>query len=161
MVVVRSSSLLPGVWLCDFSFVQSRSDPVCFQVVGFTTVRMSNRDLSLDDGKLIIPRNANIFLPVGLPHMSSAVYKDADQFLPERWLEPDADYMPGGLSEHNPTLALGFVQQNVLPVAALYDRTFDRVLLLRAYKRALTNACKRAQPLPVVVHGTGFQLNDL
>jgi len=71
---------------------------VCFQVVGFTTVRMSNRDLSLDDGKLIIPRNANIFLPVGLPHMSSAVYKDADHFLPERWLEPDAEYMPGGAS---------------------------------------------------------------
>ena len=57
---------------------------------------MSNRDLVLDDGKLIIPRNANIFLPVGLPHMSSAVYKDADQFLPNRWLEPDAEYMPGG-----------------------------------------------------------------
>ncbi|KAL0023129.1 hypothetical protein WJX77_004743 [Trebouxia sp. C0004] len=63
-------------------------------VVGFVTVRMSSRDLSLDDGKLVIPRNANIFLPVGLPHMSSAVYKDADQFLPERWLEPDAEYMP-------------------------------------------------------------------
>ncbi len=59
---------------------------------------MSNRDLSLDDGKLIIPRNANIFLPVGLPHMSSAVYKDANQFLPERWLAPDAEYMPGGVS---------------------------------------------------------------
>jgi cytochrome P450 len=71
---------------------------MCFQVVGFVTVRMSNRDLSLDDGKLVIPRNANIFLPVGLPHMSSAVYKDADQFLPERWLEPDAEYMPGGVS---------------------------------------------------------------
>lgn len=71
---------------------------MCFQVVGFVTVRMSSRDLSLNDGKLIIPRNANIFLPVGLPHMSSAVYKDADQFLPERWLEPDAEYMPGCVS---------------------------------------------------------------
>ena len=96
MVVVQSSCSLPGVCPCDLSFIQSRSYPVCFQVVGFTTVRMSNRDLSLDDGKLIIPRNANIFLPLGLPHMSSAVYKDADQFLPERWLEPDAEYMPGG-----------------------------------------------------------------
>lgn len=98
LLVVRSSCLLPGGWFCDRSYVQSRSDPMCFQVVGFVTVRMSNRDLSLDDGKLVIPRNANIFLPVGLPHMSSAVYKDADQFLPERWLEPDAEYMPGGVS---------------------------------------------------------------
>ena len=26
--------------------------------------------------------------------MSSAVFEDADQFLPERWLQADAEYMP-------------------------------------------------------------------
>lgn len=64
-------------------------------MVGFVTVRRSKRDLVLADGTMI-PRNSNIFLPVGLPHMSSAVYKAADQFIPERWLEPDAEYMPHG-----------------------------------------------------------------
>ena len=63
-VVVRSSCLLPAGCLRESPYVQSRPDPTCFQVVGFTTVRMSNRDQSLDDGKLVISRNANIFLPV-------------------------------------------------------------------------------------------------
>ena len=65
-------------------------------MVGFVTVRKSKRDLVLPDGT-VIPRNSNIFLPVGLPHMSAAVYKAADQFIPERWLEPDAEYMPYGM----------------------------------------------------------------
>ena len=59
------------------------------------TVRMSDQDLSLKDGQLIIPRKCPMFLCLGLPHMSSATYQDADKFLPERWLEPDAEYMPG------------------------------------------------------------------
>ncbi len=51
-------------------------------------------DLVIDDGRLVIPRNTTIWIPLGLPHASSAIYKDADQFLPERWLEANAEYMP-------------------------------------------------------------------
>ena len=65
------------------------------QVVGLPTLRMSKqRDLVLDDGKLVIPRNTTIWIPLGLPHASSAIYADPDTFIPERWLEPDAEYMP-------------------------------------------------------------------
>ena len=54
------------------------------------------RDLVLDDGNLIIPKDTPIFMPVGCPHTSSAVFEEADLFKPERWLQPDADYMPTG-----------------------------------------------------------------
>lgn len=65
------------------------------QVVGLPTLRMSkHRDLVLDGGKLVIPRNTTIWIPLGLPHTSSAIYDSPDQFLPERWLEPNAEYMP-------------------------------------------------------------------
>lgn len=65
------------------------------QVVGLPTLRMSkHKDLLVDNGSLLIPRNTTIWIPLGLPHASSAIYKDADQFIPERWLEPDAEYMP-------------------------------------------------------------------
>ena len=65
------------------------------QVVGLPTLRMSkHRDLIIDDGRVRIPRNTTIWIPLGLPHASSAVYPNADQFLPDRWLEPDAEYMP-------------------------------------------------------------------
>ena len=65
------------------------------QVVGLPTLRMSKgRDLVMDDGKLVIPANTTIWIPLGLPHMSSAIYDHPDRFLPERWLEPDAEYMP-------------------------------------------------------------------
>lgn len=65
------------------------------QVVGLPTLRMSkHQDLLVDNGSLLIPRNTTIWIPLGLPHASSAIYKDADQFIPERWLEPNAEYMP-------------------------------------------------------------------
>ena len=64
------------------------------QVVGFVTARLSKQDLVLQDGNLIIPKNCSIFLPLGCPHMSPAIFPDADRFLPERWLEADAEYMP-------------------------------------------------------------------
>ena len=65
------------------------------QVVGLPTLRMSKgRDLVMDDGKLVIPRDTTIWIPLGLPHMSSAIFDQPDQFLPERWLEPNAEYMP-------------------------------------------------------------------
>ncbi len=65
------------------------------QVVGLPTLRMSkHKDLLVDNGSLLIPRNTTIWIPLGLPHASSAIYKDADQFIPERWLEPDAEYVP-------------------------------------------------------------------
>ena len=61
-----------------------------------TTVRQSKgRDVVLDDGKLIIPRDIPIFLPIGALHRSHAVYQNADDFLPERWLASDADYLSG------------------------------------------------------------------
>lgn len=65
------------------------------QVVGLPTLRMSkHHDLVLGDGKLTIPRNTTIWIPLGLPHASSAVYDQPDHFLPERWLQPNAEYMP-------------------------------------------------------------------
>lgn len=71
------------------------SGAALMQVVGLPTLRMSKqRDLVLDGGQLVIPRNTTIWIPLGLPHTSSAVYDKPDQFLPERWLEPDAEYMP-------------------------------------------------------------------
>ena len=48
----------------------------------------------MQDGDLVIPKDCTIFLPVGCPHMSSAIFENVDQFLPERWLEPDAEYLP-------------------------------------------------------------------
>ena len=64
-------------------------------MVGLPTLRMSKgRDLVTDDGKLLIPRDTTIWIPLGLPHMSSAIFDHPDQFLPERWLEPNAEYMP-------------------------------------------------------------------
>lgn len=67
----------------------------CMQVVGLPTLRMSkHRDLVLEEGKLVIPRNTTIWIPLGLPHASSAIYDQPDQFLPERWLQPNAEYMP-------------------------------------------------------------------
>ena len=67
------------------------------QVVGVVTMRISKgRDLVLDNGKLLIPRDTIIHLPIGLPHTSSAVFEEAHVFKPERWLAPDADYMPAG-----------------------------------------------------------------
>ena len=65
------------------------------QVVGLPTLRMSkHKDLLVDNGSLLIPRNTTIWIPLGLPHASSAIYKNADQFIPQRWLEPNAEYMP-------------------------------------------------------------------
>ena len=65
------------------------------QVVGLPTLRMSKgRDLVVDDGKLVIPCDTTIWIPLGLPHMSPAIFDQPDQFLPERWLEPNAEYMP-------------------------------------------------------------------
>lgn len=63
------------------------------QVVGLPTLRMSKgRDLVMDDGKLVSPRNTTIWIPLRLPHMSSAIFDRPDQFLP--WLEPNVEYMP-------------------------------------------------------------------
>ncbi len=74
---------------------QSTKCGCVIQVVGLPTLRMSkHKDLLVDNGTLLIPRNTTIWIPLGLPHASSAIYKDADQFIPERWLEPDAEYMP-------------------------------------------------------------------
>ena len=64
------------------------------QVVGIATLRACDQDLVLQDGNLVIPRRCPIWMPQGLPHMSSAIFPDADRFLPERWLEPDAELMP-------------------------------------------------------------------
>lgn len=61
-----------------------------------TTVRQSKgRDVVLNGGKLVLPRDTPIFLPVSAPHRSSAVFENADDFIPERWLAPDADYLSG------------------------------------------------------------------
>lgn len=66
------------------------------QVPGMTTVRESKgRDVVLGDGKLVIPRDTPIFLPIAALHRSSAVYEHADDFIPERWLASDADYLSG------------------------------------------------------------------
>ena len=67
-------------------------------MVGLPTLRMSkHRDLVIDQGRLRIPRNTTIWIPLGLPHASSAIYQQADCFVPERWLEPNADYtLPSG-----------------------------------------------------------------
>lgn len=43
-----------------------------------------------------MPKGCQMFLPLGLLHMSSALYKDADRFLPERWEEADAEYISEG-----------------------------------------------------------------
>ena len=64
------------------------------QVVGIATLRACDQDLVLQGGDLVIPRRCPIWMPQGLPHMSSAIFPDADCFLPERWLEPDAELMP-------------------------------------------------------------------
>ena len=64
------------------------------QVVGIATLRACDQDLVLQDVNLVIPRRCPIWMPQGLPHMSSAIFLDAGQFLPERWLEPDAELMP-------------------------------------------------------------------
>ena len=60
-------------------------------------MRMSKgRDLVLDDGNLINPRDTVIHLPIGLPHTSHVVFDEAELFKPQHWLAPDADYMPTG-----------------------------------------------------------------
>lgn len=87
------------------------------QVAGIVTMRMSRgRDLVLDGGKIVIPRDTIINLPVGCPHTSSALFEEADLFRPERWLELDADYVPTG--DHRKTFMLNldcilaqFIQQ--------------------------------------------------
>ena len=67
------------------------------QVVGVVTMRISKgRDLVLNGGKLLIPRDTIIQLPIGLPHTSSAVFEEAHVFKPERWFAPEAEYMPAG-----------------------------------------------------------------
>ena len=68
-------------------------------MVGLPTLRMSKHcDLVLDEDKgkdrLVIPRNTTIWIPLGLPHSSPAIYDRPEDFLPERWLQPDAEYMP-------------------------------------------------------------------
>lgn len=81
------------------------------QVPGMTTVRQSKgRDVVLDDGKLVIPRDIPIFMPIGALHRSHAVYQNADDFLPERWLASDADYLSGERSAIG-TAAAGSVRQ--------------------------------------------------
>ena len=73
------------------------------QVVGIATGRMSKKDLVLQDGNLVIPKGCIMWLPLGCPHMSSAIYEDAHQFKPERWLESDAEYMPVSGHNHSPS----------------------------------------------------------
>ena len=65
-----------------------------------TTVRQSKgHDVVLNDGKLVIPRDVPIFMPIGALHRSHAVFDKADQFIPERWLRADADYLSGMYTE--------------------------------------------------------------
>ena len=67
----------------------------CMQVVGLPTLRMSKgRDLVLDEGKLVIPRNTTIWRKRGRKKEREEREKDPHSFLPERWLEPDTEYMP-------------------------------------------------------------------
>ena len=47
------------------------------------------------------------------------------------------------------------------PVAALYDPVFNNATSARARKCAAMHAYKRAQPLPDVMHGTGFSFASL
>lgn len=73
--------------------------------MGLPTLRMSkHQDLVIDEAQLVIPRNTTIWIPLGLPHASSAIYHNADQFLPERWLEANAEYMPTMGEAQTPSL---------------------------------------------------------
>ncbi|EIE19314.1 cytochrome P450 [Coccomyxa subellipsoidea C-169] len=55
------------------------------------TVRMPKKDVLLG-GKYLIPKGTTVFLPLHAIHNCRANYEEPDKFLPERWLEPGAEY---------------------------------------------------------------------
>ncbi|CAL8468296.1 g7836 [Coccomyxa elongata] len=55
------------------------------------TVRMPKKDVLLG-GKYLIPKNTTVFLPLHAIHNSIHNFEEPDKFLPERWLEPGAEY---------------------------------------------------------------------
>lgn len=56
-------------------------------VAPFRAVAAGHGDVSLDEGRLIIPEGAILHMPIIAVHMLPSIWEDPDKFDPERWLK--------------------------------------------------------------------------
>lgn len=58
-------------------------------VAALGSIRTTGRDLSFNNGSIVIPKGATCFLPMILPHHNEETFKDPENFRPERWEKED------------------------------------------------------------------------
>lgn len=62
------------------------------QVVALVPLRMADKDMALDGGRVLVPKGTVVWASQIMLHRSSALWADHDKFRPERWMDPDAEY---------------------------------------------------------------------
>ena len=66
-----------------------------YPAVGTATTRINyEQDIALDGGRLVIPRGVPIRMHIHSIQNCAANWERAAEFLPERFLQPDAEFMP-------------------------------------------------------------------
>ena len=60
-----------------------------FPVAAGGEVRAIGRDVSCKNGSIIIPKGSLCFMPQIIPNRNPVIFKDPDQFSPERWETED------------------------------------------------------------------------
>ena len=56
-------------------------------------VRQAYADMWLDKGRIFVPKGTVLWTPILAMHNSSAHWPDHDKFLPERFLQPNAEFV--------------------------------------------------------------------
>ncbi|BDA43874.1 Cytochrome P450 3A11 [Coccomyxa sp. Obi] len=66
-------------------------------VASFRTPVKGAGDVVLGGGKVVIPEGAVIHTPIAAIQLSPALWDEPERFNPDRWLQDDAEYVPGGV----------------------------------------------------------------
>ena len=58
----------------------------CLPVAATGSIRITGREFEHQEGRMIIPKGANVFMPQYVPYHDDAVFPDPERFHPDRWI---------------------------------------------------------------------------
>ena len=58
----------------------------CLPVAATGSIRITGREFEHQEGRMIIPKGANVFMPQYVPYHDDTVFPDPERFHPDRWI---------------------------------------------------------------------------